>query len=548
LLGTLAKIVHPTGGHTYYEYELHQPDYVVDATIDSESGLKDVVKKPGGMRIKSINKFDMDNNLLLSKTFEYELGIANGEPQYFWTNTFPERVENCTLVIHKFSSHNISSLSITNTPSPIVYSKVTEKTEGHGKTIHYFRSFMDHPELYTQEELNSGMHLHLDLNIFPSSPFTTKRPPVIGQQNFRGKLIAKLYLKEGDFQPIKEEYYDYSNSLAPVAYVSMTDYVDAERIYYNSPIFENTSLFRLYYEYPFYLPTLHLSKKRIIDRSSNGTIETVSHYNYNKYGQLSIESFHGNKIIRTEYLYSGDYDNFKYANSLPILDDMKNANLLSFPVEKRIYIGENRYLIDGEYQEYQDIGGGKYYPDVTYKLNFTSPQLANNFEDSFSDYIRLNGVLFPGLKKEINTVYDPNGNLLEATTMNSITISYFWAYNNSLPVVKAENISNSDLLTNVDSAAVKAGLDTNTWISDPVEEKVKWQNFNNLLRTYCGKNVIVTTFTYKPLTGLTSMTDANGITTYYEYDDFGRLKLIRDNDWNILKAHDYHYALDQIVD
>jgi YD repeat-containing protein len=51
------------------------------------------------------------------------------------------------------------------------------------------------------------------------------------------------------------------------------------------------------------------------------------------------------------------------------------------------------------------------------------------------------------------------------------------------------------------------------------------------------------TYTYDPLFGKTSETDPTNITTYYAYDEFGRLKFIKDHNGNIVKEYQYNYAL-----
>jgi hypothetical protein len=51
----------------------------------------------------------------------------------------------------------------------------------------------------------------------------------------------------------------------------------------------------------------------------------------------------------------------------------------------------------------------------------------------------------------------------------------------------------------------------------------------------------ITTYTYEPLIGVTSGTGPNNLTTYYEYDDFGRLELVLDSEKNIVKHFKYHY-------
>jgi len=53
---------------------------------------------------------------------------------------------------------------------------------------------------------------------------------------------------------------------------------------------------------------------------------------------------------------------------------------------------------------------------------------------------------------------------------------------------------------------------------------------------------MMTTYTYKPLVGVLTITDPSGRTVYYEYDDFGRLKYIKDEEGKLIKENIYNYA------
>ncbi len=55
-------------------------------------------------------------------------------------------------------------------------------------------------------------------------------------------------------------------------------------------------------------------------------------------------------------------------------------------------------------------------------------------------------------------------------------------------------------------------------------------------------DALMTTYTYKPLVGMTSETDPSGRTVFYEYDDLGRLIQVKDEFGKIIKEFRYHYA------
>ena len=52
---------------------------------------------------------------------------------------------------------------------------------------------------------------------------------------------------------------------------------------------------------------------------------------------------------------------------------------------------------------------------------------------------------------------------------------------------------------------------------------------------------LMTTYTYKPMVGITSVTDPSNTTTYYEYDNLSRLIVLRDSKRKVLKTYKYHY-------
>jgi len=61
------------------------------------------------------------------------------------------------------------------------------------------------------------------------------------------------------------------------------------------------------------------------------------------------------------------------------------------------------------------------------------------------------------------------------------------------------------------------------------------------LRLY-PQGALMTTFTFYPLIGMSSLCDTGNRVSYYEFDGLGRLKLIRDQNGKVIKMNDYKYA------
>ncbi|WP_176954449.1 RHS repeat domain-containing protein [Niabella drilacis] len=133
--------------------------------------------------------------------------------------------------------------------------------------------------------------------------------------------------------------------------------------------------------------------------------------------------------------------------------------------------------------------------------------------------------------------YGKNRRLISVVPEDGVPTHYLWGYKGQYPVAKIVGSNYSTIRQLVDSSVLNNG--------DSVQIRQQLSNLRNSLSASSG--VLVTTFLYDPLIGMTSQTTPSGNTIYYDYDGIGRLIAIRDGGGNIIKKICYSYA-GQVVD
>lgn len=125
--------------------------------------------------------------------------------------------------------------------------------------------------------------------------------------------------------------------------------------------------------------------------------------------------------------------------------------------------------------------------------------------------------------------YNSRGNPLQVSYKHGPPISYIWGFSGKYPIAKIENASYTDIATAL-------GITVSALKNYDEDDMVAI----NGLRSSLG-SVLVTTYVYDPLVGVTSITDPSGLITTYIYDSFNRLKEVRDSNNDIVTDYDYHY-------
>jgi hypothetical protein len=239
---------------------------------------------------------------------------------------------------------------------------------------------------------------------------------------------------------------------------------------------------------------------------------------YSPIKETTIDS--KNSVRETRFKYAGDY-------SSPVLEIQKliEKNLDSNPVERATWLDGKLVALEAK----------KFLYDASLNSINVSSVLDLEVDKGITDYVpSSDGSTFdPRLKtKYENYRFDQKGQVLENGLTDNLHNVYLYGYNETLPVAKIQNATYTQV-------TVALGESNLTLIKGISLTEAQLRTILNDLRNAL-PGAIVTAVTHRPGYGVSSISDGNNKTTYYEYDGLGRLKIVKDNELNIVNQFRYH--------
>jgi hypothetical protein len=519
--GILTQIKHPTAGTTSFFYEANR-------AYNSNTSTTKIV---GGLRIKVIADFDPVTNVTIRRSFNYGIGENDGGNLRHWLGgeVYNPYIIQQNKVYRDYPlmpcvggyGYNQFHFTITSRfrtlmSNPVAdvfykgevvaYPEVTEYTgsayqgQNIGKTVYGF--------LFAGMGGNGGYETPYFIN-GTNLPYDTKLDWTYGTP-----VKKDIFKVASGYEKTVSTRYNYTS-------LFHTDKIWSRSIF-KSTVGEGdwngASLSQSQYfdtqinEYETGYSQL-LSDTAITYPSLNPPIVQVNNYQYdNLYitspTSISTTTSEG-KVKKTKTSYA--HEMVSIGQTEPY-QEMINRNMISMPIKTEEFV-DNVFLssVATNYSRFWPANPNLIAAHtITTKLK-TASELA---------------------KVEFLS-YDGYGNLLSFMPTNGMKTCYIWSYNNRNLVAEIKNADYAVVTGTVGNSAL-------TGFGNQNPDKTAVDNFLAPLRSAL-PNAFFTSFTNDPLVGIRSQTDAKGLTTYYEYDDFNRLKNIKDQNGNIIKSFGYHY-------
>lgn len=270
--------------------------------------------------------------------------------------------------------------------------------------------------------------------------------------------------------------------------------------------------------------------------SEDKQLQTTQEYEYdNSIGHLVSKKttiLEDDEQIEENYTYSSELTDAVYLQ-------MQTDNQLTVPV---IVETKADNAITIRKTNYSQVNNG-FYPtsieitnDLIYPITGTTSNNPNEDRIYFEYYT-------DGNIKTSYQVDTSSGSGTPTSTQKINKTSYIWGYDNRYPIAKIVNASHSEIASYVSSLESLAQSDNDRTFGYSGNEGALRQALDTMRNDATLSHTQITTYTYDPLIGITSMTDPRGYTMYYEYDPLYRLKYVKDSQGNILSENEYNYRI-----
>lgn len=265
------------------------------------------------------------------------------------------------------------------------------------------------------------------------------------------------------------------------------------------------------YIYDIEQPLLTSARKKTY--YGNDFKEEEMYYSYNPYFQLSEkETITSLGTYKDVCLYPSDKNDNLYKQ-------MTEANIVGIPIESQSYLNEK--IISANKTEYGKQGN-TYVPFAQYKAEMNTPIDVSVLKNAY-------------VKRKDLGHYSSYGNPREIEENHTTTI-LIWSYLGMYPIAKIKNCSYSELIQYLPESTL------NTIEARSVPTENDWKQIEKLRLQL--PHAMTMTMEYKPFVGIIRQTDERGFSTYFTYDNSGRLieAYFYENDKKmILKKYSYHY-------